>query len=348
MSVYLITGGNGFVGKHILRLLLQYERDVREVRIYDRYIDDDFPTVSSRVVLIKGDITDYRTLLAACVGVDIIIHAASIIDVWYKISDDTIYDINVIGTRRVIDACVKCNVKCLVYTSSMEVIGPNNKGDPFIMGDEDTSYEIKHNMAYPKSKSQAEKLVLEADGKQLQNGCLRTCALRPTGIYGEGHELIKEFYKMCLERVGVMVSGIPESVKHSRVYVGNVAWMHILAARTLLKTPNLIGGQVFFCYDNTPCLNYDRFNMLLLSQFQFRLRHIPYGALWLLAAANDAIRKACKCFIYTPMLNRYTLSVAGTTFTVKSDKATRYFQYEPLYSWEQCLSRTQAWIDTFK
>ncbi|XP_074512080.1 3 beta-hydroxysteroid dehydrogenase type 7-like [Sebastes fasciatus] len=90
----------------------------------------------------------------------------------------------------------------------MEVIGPNVDGDDFIRGNKDTPYKVKHTMAYPKSKAKAEKIVLEANGTKVKAGkCLYTCSLRPTGIYGEGHQLIKDFYKLAVKRGGLVVGG---------------------------------------------------------------------------------------------------------------------------------------------
>lgn len=47
-----------------------------------------------------------------------------------------------------------------------------------------------------------------------------TCALRPTGVYGDGDELIRDFYKQCVQRGGVVITGVPEHIEHGRVYAG--------------------------------------------------------------------------------------------------------------------------------
>lgn len=49
---------------------------------------------------------------------------------------------------------------------------------------------------------------------------LVTCALRPTGIYGEGHQIMKDFYHQGLRLGGRLLRAIPASVEHGRVYVG--------------------------------------------------------------------------------------------------------------------------------
>lgn len=47
-----------------------------------------------------------------------------------------------------------------------------------------------------------------------------TCALRPTGIYGEGHQIMRDFYRQGLRLGGRLFRAIPASVEHGRVYVG--------------------------------------------------------------------------------------------------------------------------------
>lgn len=49
---------------------------------------------------------------------------------------------------------------------------------------------------------------------------LVTCALRPTGIYGEGHQIMRDIYHQGLRLGGRLFRAIPASVEHGRVYVG--------------------------------------------------------------------------------------------------------------------------------
>ncbi|KAI3359514.1 hypothetical protein L3Q82_013917, partial [Scortum barcoo] len=337
--VYLITGGCGFLGRHLLNVLLEKEKDLTEIRVFDKHVDSSLSGLSTErteVVVIRGDITDYSSVLEASRGADVVIHTASLVDVWHKIPETLIYSVNVTGTENVINACVECGIQCLVYTSSMEVIGPNINGDPFVRGNEETPYRVHHSIAYPKTKSKAEKIVLGANGTKVKGGkCLHTCSLRPTGIYGEGHELMRDFYKQGVQRGGLIIGGVPKNSEHGRVYAGNVAWMHLLAARALRERPQMVGGEAFFCYDDSPYKNYEDFNMQFLSTFNFRKVTMPSVVLWFMAMFNDILRWLLSPFYnYTPLLNRYTLAVACTSFTVCTDKALRHFQYRPLYDWD--------------
>ncbi|XP_064170201.1 3 beta-hydroxysteroid dehydrogenase type 7-like isoform X1 [Anguilla rostrata] len=349
---YLLTGGCGFLGRHLLQVLLEKEDGLTEVRLFDKHIDpslQDHSTERVKVMVTQGDVTDYPSVLEATRGADVVVHMASLVDVWHRVPEEIIQNVNVQGTVNVINACVENGVQYLVYTSSMEVVGPNVRGDPFIRGDEETPYNVRHEMPYPRSKAEAEKLVLEANGRKVSGGaCLYTCSLRPTGIYGEHHQLMRDFYETGVRTGGWVIRGVPRDTEHGRVYAGNVAWMHLLAARALRERPNKLGGEVYFCYDESPYKSYEDFNLEFLSQFNFREVRVPRWVLSGAAGLNDLLHWLLKPLCsYTPLLNRYTLAVASTSFTVRSDKAERHFDYQPLYSWEEAKARTLTWVDTF-
>ncbi|KAG2464242.1 3BHS7 dehydrogenase, partial [Polypterus senegalus] len=350
--VYLITGGCGFLGYHLVKLFLERGHNISEIRLFDLRVDhslENLSTEKTKVKLLQGDITHLPTMMSITEGVDVVIHAASLVDVWYRVPENKIKDVNVQGTEHVIQACIHHSIQYLIYTSSMEVVGPNIKGDPFFRGDEDTQYNVIHSMPYPKSKAKAEEMVIEANGRKVKNGkTLYTCALRPTGIYGERHDLMKQFYERGVKMGGYIPQAIPATVEHGRVYAGNVAWMHLLAAQKIQQTPEVLGGQVYFCYDESPYKSYEDFNMEFLSSFGFQEVRIPYFVLSFMARLNDILHTVLKPFYnYTPIMNRYTLTIASTTFTVKTNKAERHFDYKPIYPWSECRERTIGWITSF-
>ncbi|XP_029462757.1 3 beta-hydroxysteroid dehydrogenase type 7 [Rhinatrema bivittatum] len=354
-QVYLVTGGCGFLGCHLVKMLVERAQNVAEVKVFDLCLDENMRHLSTekvKVTLIQGNIASVDDVHDAVEGVDVVIHTASLVDVWGKVHPDKITEVNVHGTENVIQACIEQGTQYLVYTSSMEVVGPNVKGDPFYRGNEDTEYTVYHDKPYPVSKATAEALVIAANGKQIKGGKqLTTCSLRPTGIYGEKHELMKTFYEQGVRSGGRIIRVIPTSTEHGRVYVGNVAWMHFLVAQKIQESPSIIGGQIYYCYDNSPYKSYDDFNMEFLSACGFRMIGsrplIPYFLLYILAFFNDLLQLLLKPFcIYAPILNKYTLAVVTTTFTVQTDKAERHFGYQPLYSWEESKARTIRWIQS--
>ncbi|XP_077303351.1 3 beta-hydroxysteroid dehydrogenase type 7 [Lithobates pipiens] len=356
-QVYVVTGGCGFLGSHLVRMLIERSDNLSEIRVFDLHMDETLGTLSNdrvKVKLVRGDISSYDDVRGVLSGSHLVIHTASLVDVWGRVPPSKITEVNVTGTENVLKACEEEGIQYLVYTSSMEVVGPNIHGDPFFRGNEDTEYTVYHNQAYPLSKSKAEKIVLEANGRKIKDGkTLYTCSLRPTGIYGEGHMLMKEFYEQGLRAGRRVFRIIPTSTEHGRVYVGNVAWMHVLAARQLQERPSVLGGQVYFCYDDSPYKSYMDFNMEFLTSCSFRMIGsrplIPYFLLYLIALLNVALQWLLYPFcIYAPILNPYTLSVASTTFTVQTDKAERHFGYRPLFSWQESKQHTIEWVKSFE
>jgi len=78
---------------------------------------------------------------------------------------------------------------------------------------------------------------------QVKGGkCLYTCALRPTGIYGEEHQIIKDFYTQAVERGGLLVGGVPDEIEHGRVYAGQITVLGVII--TTLKTGCCCSGEL--------------------------------------------------------------------------------------------------------
>ncbi|XP_072127597.1 3 beta-hydroxysteroid dehydrogenase type 7-like isoform X1 [Mobula birostris] len=352
--VYMVTGGSGFLGRHLVRLLAEREQDITEIRVFDPNADPDLGSLNTeklQVKFIQGNIVDAASVLEAARGVDLIIHTAGLVDVWMKHPSKRIWAVNYQGTQNVLAVCKELGIRYLLYTSSMEVVGPNIKGKHFIRGNEDTNYRIYHEGAYVQSKAAAEKLVLSANGMRVAGGkTLVTCSLRPTGIYGEGNPIMAKVYQTITNFGGRRLRLAGKGVEHARVYVGNVAWMHVLAARALQQTPTIVGGEVYFCYDDSPYLCYEDFDMLLLGPVGVQLSGrtpLPYWALYLLALLSEGLH-----FLMRPLarkeiiFNRYNLAVITTTFTVRTDKAARHFGYSPLVPWAQSWVRTLDWVQT--
>jgi nucleoside-diphosphate-sugar epimerase len=170
----LVTGGGGFLGGCIARKL--HARGDQVIVLGRRkytYLD---PGVES----IACDIRDKEGVASALKGCDAVFHSAAIPGVWGDY--DKYYGINVEGTRHVIEGCRKHAVKKLVFTSSPSVVF----GDCDLENvDESVPYPESYLCHYPETKAQAERLVIEANGKD----GLSTVCLRPHLIWGVGGDV---------------------------------------------------------------------------------------------------------------------------------------------------------------
>ncbi|NWV17135.1 3BHS7 dehydrogenase, partial [Origma solitaria] len=244
------------------------------------------------------------------------------------------------GTENVLRACCEQSIPYLLYTSSIAAVGPNTSCEPMLRGNEDTEYSGEVELPYGKTKAMAEKMVLEANGKKLSNGGkLRTCILRANTVYGEKAAFLRELYVLAKARNGVLNYLEPETAERNHTYVGNVAWMHVLAARSLQLQPALLAGQVYYCYDDTPSTKGFLLRHQLLSSADPSVRlgsHIPYWKMWLMIQLYRIIRLILAPFWRPqPFLTVPLLNTIVTTFSFKTDKASRHFGYKPLFTWQE-------------
>ncbi|KAG5638170.1 hypothetical protein H0H81_001466 [Sphagnurus paluster] len=167
-EVYLVIGGSGFVGRHIVQQLLDRGDTVASLDIVQRYHDVPF---------YSADITDEGQVAEALrkSGTTCIIHTAS---PPATINNPTVFfKVNVDGTKAIIAAAVATRVRKLVYTSSAGVVFDG--GDLIDIDERLPPPEVPLD-SYNDSKAKAEAIVLEANGK----GGLLTVAIRPAGIFG--------------------------------------------------------------------------------------------------------------------------------------------------------------------
>ncbi|MDG2989972.1 NAD-dependent epimerase/dehydratase family protein [Candidatus Synechococcus calcipolaris G9] len=124
----LVIGGAGFIGSHVVAELLK--TDVREVLIYDNFARGKYSNLSPylddprcNIYANGGDIRDLDLLNDAMEGIDGVCHLAAMWLLHCKDFPRTAFHVNIEGTFNVLEACVKHQVKRLVYSSSASVYG---------------------------------------------------------------------------------------------------------------------------------------------------------------------------------------------------------------------------------
>lgn len=125
-SVFLVTGGAGFIGSNLCEVLLSKGYFVRclDDLSTGKQENIDLFLQNERYEFIKGDIKNYETCLAACEGVDYVLHQAAWGSVPRSIEMPLFYCMNnITGTVNLLEAARLCGVKKFVYASSSSVYG---------------------------------------------------------------------------------------------------------------------------------------------------------------------------------------------------------------------------------
>jgi nucleoside-diphosphate-sugar epimerase len=180
MSKILITGAGGFIGIHLVNYLLQDNVNPRNLILFDRP-DSITKKINSKCKIIEGDIRSMSDVTKAVEGVDVIYHLATKTGANnnnYRYLKDT----NVDGTRNLVNAAIKYNVKKFIFFSSAAVYG-----SPSIVGNikninETNDVNISDN--YGRTKYEAEKIVKERLGKTK----IKYIIIRPTNVFGPGSQ----------------------------------------------------------------------------------------------------------------------------------------------------------------
>ncbi|MEL0094823.1 MAG: NAD-dependent epimerase/dehydratase family protein [Planctomycetaceae bacterium] len=144
----LVTGGTGFVGNNVVRLLLNRGH---QVRVLSRDGRPQFCFNGLDVELIAGDVCDYSSVAAVCHGVDAVIHCAAMVHIgWSQMEEQRA--VNVGGTVNLAKAALSHEIR-MVYVSSVDALGIGTEDQP---ATEETPRTGKVPCSYVVSKSEAE------------------------------------------------------------------------------------------------------------------------------------------------------------------------------------------------
>jgi len=164
MSKALVTGGSGFIGSHVVRVLLAQKMPVRcLVRPQSNRANLD----GLDVEYTPGDLSDPASLKLALRDCSILFHVAADYRLWAK-DPEAMEKTNVEGTRRILEAAGEAGVKKIIYTSSVAAVGRPAANGHLGIGREDLDPPADQQVgAYKKSKCASDLLAREFAKKGL-------------------------------------------------------------------------------------------------------------------------------------------------------------------------------------
>ena len=323
----LVTGGGGFLGSAIVRLLRGRGDEVTVVA------RGDYPELKSLgVTLVRADTTDLPSLTEAATGCDVVFHTAAKAGVWG--SHESYYRPNVVGTEMVIAACLATRVPKLIFTGSPSVVFD---GRDQTNGTSALPYASPSSSHYSATKAASERLVLKANSK-----ALATVSLRPHLIYGPGdpHLIPRVIDRASRGRLAFVGNG---RNRVSLTFVDNAAAAHIQAADRLNFNATC-AGRAYFINDPEPVV-FGEWLTTLVSRLG-----LPSIKRSLSIPAAVAIGGVLE-FVWTalrlngePPLTRSVARNLGLSHWYSIDESVRDFGYAPPVKASDGFERTIDWF----
>lgn len=174
---WLVTGGAGFIGSHLVRELV---RQGQRVTVFDNFSSSSFSSIASvweKIRLVEGDVRDKSAVAAALEGAEFVLHHAALVSVPKSVENpEETSQINIQGTANVLEAARHCGVQRVVFASSSSVYG-NGTDLPY----KETS-PVDCQSPYAVSKQAGSELCR----MYTQLYGLETVSLRYFNVYGAG------------------------------------------------------------------------------------------------------------------------------------------------------------------
>lgn len=320
----LVTGGGGFVGGAVCRMLL-----ARGDQVVAFQRGEPTALMALGAAAYRGDIADTDAVREAAQGCDAVIHTAARAGAWGPRA--AYVAANITGTDNVISACREHGIDRLVFTSSPSVV---HAGGDIENGDESLPYPGRFHAAYPETKAASEQAVLAANGR-----ALKTVALRPHLVWGPGdNHLLPRLVERAKQ--GPLRLPAPEKLIDT-VYIDNAAMAHLGALDALDSNPRC-RGQAYFITNAEPLPTGEIITRLLaavgqpvdiqpISPKMAYVAGLVCEAVWTISGRNSE-----------PPVTRWAAEQLSTAHWFNPAGAERDLGYRPAISIAEGLERLAA------
>ncbi len=313
----LVTGANGFTGSRFCLYLARKGVQTRGLYYTPDGGEPDFG--HDCLELVAGDIRDRACVKKIVAGVDVVYHIAAL----YRptnVPKKDFWDVNVEGTRYMLEAAAEAGVKRFVHCSTIGVHG-NVKNPPAA---EDAP--IQPDDYYQYTKLKGEELARD-HGRQLG---LEVSIVRPAAIYGAGERRFLKLAQLIKRRRFVLFGN--GEVKYHFIHIDDLSDAFVLCA-----TKEEAVGQTYIIADDHAvtlnCITEVIAKTLAVSPPKL---HLPYGLLYTASALCEAI---CAPLRISPPLHRRRAAWFRSTRSFDIGKARRQLGFEPKVAAEEGLAR---------
>lgn len=318
MKIFL-TGGSGFLGQ---RLIARLQQEGHKVTALSRSPKSDATLNALGATPLRGALTDIDVWQGALKGQEVVIHAASPIEVWGDWKD---FERDIVrASLDLYNAAARHHVRRFIQISSESVL---QGAGPLLDVTESHAYPAEPNSFYGKAKMQVEQgLLAHTTGTE----CI---ILRPTFIWGQGGEQLDKV-------VDKVKSGQFMWVDHGDVPMEMVHVDNVVEAVRLALTQGL-AGQVYWVTDGRPMSAREFLGALLHTRgVEAPAKSLPGGLARPVAACMEAVWRLLG-LRSVPPLSRFQLDFIALPRRYDLGKSQRELGYTPVRTFEQGIAEMQ-------
>lgn len=308
-KTYLVTGGAGFIGSHVVEALVKAGNRVRVVDNFSTGKRANLDGVRDGIDLLEFSITEREPLNEAMQGVDYVFHIAALASVPRSVADPLgSNDNNVTGTLNVLLAARDAGVKRVVYSGSSSAYG-----------DSDAEYKAEDLPAHPLSPYAVAKLAAEHYCQAFSTVYgMETVTVRYFNVFGPRQDPLSTYAAVIPKFITLMLRGEAPQIEGDG-----------LQSRDFTYIDNVVHGNLLACH--TPGVSGEMFNIAVGGNINL---------LDMVAELNRLLGTHIEPEFVAPRPGDVKHSRASI------DKAQRMLGYEPVVSFEDGLARTLAWYTT--
>ncbi len=316
----LVTGATGFTGSHLTRYLLARGY---EVRVLMRASSHPAAIDGLPVETALGDLGDEAPLDSAMQGVEIVYHVGALYRA-ENLPKRAFRDVNVGGTRKLLEAAKRAGVSRFVHCSTVGVQGdvknpPAREDAPYNPGDH-----------YQESKRDGELLALDFGRRE----GLAVSVVRPTGIYGPGDTRFLKLFRTINNGTFRMIGS--GKVLYHLTYVEDLAAGLTLAGECAPAVGEVftIGGEDYLTLNELVA------KIAAVLGRRVSGMSIPVWPVWLAGLGCEVF---CRPFGISPPIYRRRVDFFTKSRAFDISKAKALLGYQPRVSLDEGLARTAAW-----
>jgi len=319
----LITGGTGFIGSRLALKLLESGACVRVLG----QANTEAEAENKRLIEAQGaevvlaSVLDRENLFELAKGIDLVYHLAAA-QHEANVPDQRFWDVNVGGTRNMLEASLKGGVKRFVHGSTIGVYGSA------VDGTIDEQSPLRPENIYGITKVEGEKLVRSFQDR------LPVVIIRISETYGSGDRRLLKLFKSIKKKVFFMI-GSGRNLHHL-IYIDDLIAGLLLAAKV-----DDAAGQTFVLAGKEALTTNE---MVAVIAEEVGVKLWPFRAplaLFLLAAI--VMEGALRPFGIQPPLHRRRMDFFKKSFVLSPDLAARVLGFTPCHSFSQGVAETAKW-----